>query len=62
MTGLVSRLKANAGRLVAIVLVVGVFAFVLPRVATTARSGTIITGLSTRDIAALVVVAAAQPG
>ena len=29
---LVSRLKANAGRLVSIVLVVGVFVFVLPRV------------------------------
>ena len=57
MTGLVSRLKANAGRLVAIVLVVGVFAFVLPRVANYHEVWEIITGLSTRDMAALVLVA-----
>ncbi len=58
MTGrLVSRLKANAGRLVAIVLVVGVFVFVLPRVANYHDVWEIITGLSTRDMAALVLVA-----
>ena len=57
MTGrLVSRLKANAGRLVAIVLVVGVFVFVLPRVANYHEVWEIITGLSTRDMAALVLV------
>ena len=57
MTGrIVSRLKANAGRLVAIVLVVGVFVFVLPRVANYHEVWEIISGLSTRDMAALVLV------
>ena len=54
---LLARLKANAGRLVAVVLVVGVFAFVLPRVADYGAVWDVVSGLSTRDLAALVAAA-----
>ncbi|MDX6628407.1 MAG: putative heme transporter, partial [Gaiellales bacterium] len=52
--------KANAGRLLAIVLVVGVFAFVLPRVADYGQVWDIVTGLGARDIAGLAVTAIAN--
>jgi uncharacterized protein (TIRG00374 family) len=53
----VARLKANAGRLVAVVLVIGVFAFVLPRVADYGEVWEIISGLSGAEVAELVAVA-----
>jgi putative heme transporter len=54
---LLSALKANAGRLVAVVLVVGVFAFVLPRVADYGDVLDAIKGLSTLGTASLVIAA-----
>jgi putative heme transporter len=53
----VSLLKANAGRLVAVVLVVGVFAFVLPRVADYGEVWSIVSSLSSREVVALIAVA-----
>ncbi len=50
---LLARLKANAGRLIAVALVVGVFAFVLPRVADYGEVWDIVSGLSTLDLFAL---------
>jgi putative heme transporter len=52
-----ARVKANAGRVIAIALVVGVFAFVLPRVADYGDVWDAITGLSGRGIAGLLTVA-----
>lgn len=54
---LLARLKANAGRLIAVALVVGVFAFVLPRVADYGEVWDIVSGLSTLDLVALVAAA-----
>jgi uncharacterized protein (TIRG00374 family) len=54
---IVSLLKANAGRLVAVVLVVGVFAFVLPRVADYGEVWSIVSSLSGREVVALIAVA-----
>jgi uncharacterized protein (TIRG00374 family) len=54
---IVSLLKANAGRLVAIVLVVGVFVFVLPRVADYGEVWSIVSSLSSLDVLALIAVA-----
>ena len=48
---LLARLKANAGRLIAVALVVGVFAFVLPRVADYGEVWDVVSGLSTLDLA-----------
>ena len=50
-------LKAKAGSLIAVALVVGVFAFVLPRVANYGDVWDIVTGLSALDLAALAAVA-----
>ena len=58
---ILAAVKANAGRLIAVVLVVGVFAFVLPRVADYGEVWDAITGLSTLGVAALVVVGDRQP-
>ena len=54
---LLARLKANAGRLIAVALVVGVFAFVLPRVADYGEVWDVVSGLSTLDLVALVAAA-----
>jgi uncharacterized protein (TIRG00374 family) len=51
------QVKANAGRLVAIVLVVGVFAFVLPRVADYGEVWEIVSGLSGGEVVALAAAA-----
>ena len=51
---IVARLRKNASQLVAVVLVVGVFVFVLPRVADYGAVWDVIKGLSTKDIALLV--------
>jgi uncharacterized protein (TIRG00374 family) len=56
-TRIVAAVKANAGRLVAVVFVVGVFAFVLPRVADYGDVWEAITGLSTLGIIGLIAVA-----
>ena len=56
-----AALKANAGRLIAVVLVVGVFAFVLPRVADYGEVWDAISGLSTLGVAALIAVGDPQP-
>lgn len=53
----VARVKANAGRVIAILLVVGVFAFVLPRVADYGQVWDTMTGLSARGIAGLLAAA-----
>jgi uncharacterized protein (TIRG00374 family) len=52
-----ARLRANAGHAVAIVLVVGVFAFVLPRVADYGQVWDVISGLSLSEIAELAAIA-----
>jgi uncharacterized protein (TIRG00374 family) len=57
MRSVLGFLKAKAGSLIAVALVVGVFAFVLPRVANYGDVWDIITGLSALDIAALVAAA-----
>jgi uncharacterized protein (TIRG00374 family) len=54
---LAARAKANAGRAIALVLVVGVFAFVLPRVADYGDVWDAVTSLSAAGIAALAVAA-----
>lgn len=51
------RVRANAGRVIAIALVVGVFAFVLPRVADYGQVWDVVSGLSARGIAGLVAAA-----
>ena len=51
---IVALLRKNAAQLVAVVLVVGVFVFVLPRVADYGAVWDVIQGLSTKDIALLV--------
>ncbi|MDP9258890.1 MAG: YbhN family protein [Actinomycetota bacterium] len=51
------RVRANAGRAIAIALVVGVFAFVLPRVADYGEVWEVVSGLSARGIAGLVTAA-----
>jgi uncharacterized protein (TIRG00374 family) len=56
-TRIVKALRANAGRLMAVVLVVGVFVFVLPRVADYGDVLDAIKGLSTLGTAALVIAA-----
>jgi uncharacterized protein (TIRG00374 family) len=50
---LTTRLKKNAAQLVAVVLVVGVFGFVLPRVADYGEVWRVVQELSTRDLALL---------
>jgi putative heme transporter len=52
-----ARAKANAGRLLALVLVVGAFAFVLPRVADYGDVWAAVTSLSAAGIAALALTA-----
>lgn len=54
---LAERAKANAGRVIALVLVIGVFAFVLPRVADYGDVWDAVTSLSAAGIAALAVAA-----
>ena len=54
---LAARAKANAGRAIALILVVGVFAFVLPRVADYGDVWNALTSLSAAGIAALAVAA-----
>jgi len=56
-TRIASRAKANAGRLVSLVLVVGVFAFVLPRVADYGDVWEAVTSLSALDLAVLLATA-----
>src|SRR3954466_10128694 len=53
MRRLLAGLKAKAGGIVAVVLVVGVFAFVLPRVADYGAVWDVVKGLSTADLVAL---------
>jgi putative heme transporter len=52
-----ARVKANAGRAVALVLVVGVFAFVLPRVADYGEVWDVVSGLGTSATAGLAAAA-----
>jgi uncharacterized protein (TIRG00374 family) len=56
-SSMTSRLKANAGRAIALVLVVGVFVFVLPRVADYGEVWRIVSGLGAADVALLLGVA-----
>jgi uncharacterized protein (TIRG00374 family) len=56
-TRIAARAKANAGRLVSLALVVGVFAFVLPRVADYGDVWHAVTGLSALGTAGLVATA-----
>ena len=51
------RVRANAGRVIAIALVVAVFAFVLPRVADYGQVWDVVSGLSAGGIAGLVAAA-----
>ena len=53
LTRIVALLKKNAAQLVAVVLVVGVFGFVLPRVADYGEVWSALQDLSTRDLALL---------
>jgi uncharacterized protein (TIRG00374 family) len=52
-----NRVRANAGRVIAIALVIGVFAFVLPRVADYGRVWDVMSGLGASGIAELLAVA-----
>ena len=54
---IVSAVKPYAGRLAAVVLVVGVFAFVLPRVADYSKVWDAITELSTLGVISLIAAA-----
>ena len=56
-TRIASAAKANAGRLVSLVLVVGVFAFVLPRVADYGDVWEAVSGLGALDLAGLLATA-----
>ena len=53
LSRLAARLKKNAAQLIAVVLVVGVFGFVLPRVADYGEVWSVVKELSTRDMALL---------